>query len=495
MINEILIEDEVEREGMLDDSASVKHLREIRTQTILMGYAQRISIDTMHVTEEEVQQEFRRYTTKVNARYLYAQTEDEAWKLKDELERGATFESLAKEIFQDPGLANNGGSLGTFGWGEMEPALEDAAYTLPIGSLSDPVKMRIGYAIIKVEDRFTNPLASESDYANVKDKLGGAVEKHKLVNILKTTTDCIRKDLDPSIHEEALKKLSDILLSSRPVTSVGTHVESEVQNISSMPLVSFRQGTWTVGDFMERIKQTTDRQQKRVRTQDELREFIVGLAVREVTLKRAEEAGIEKDSVVRQQIAKQITQYVLTRWRGSVEDTVGEHGWDEAFLKNFYNEKQKEYIDPPEVDVGEILVRTKGEGEKFVRQLSRGADFSKLAREHSLRLWAAKNGGDLGFNQKSTYGIWGDTIFATDAGKILGPLFVDPYYGVFKILGKRSARIETYDEARPQVLHEIESLKKQDALKAAVQNIRRGKDIVINNDLLSNTEVNSSIQR
>ena len=47
------------------------------------------------------------------------------------------------------------------------------------------------------------------------------------------------------------------------------------------------------------------------------------------------DAGIERDSLVQQQITRKTTEYELSRWRSSVEDTVGQHGWDETVLQTF----------------------------------------------------------------------------------------------------------------------------------------------------------------
>jgi parvulin-like peptidyl-prolyl isomerase len=204
MINEKLIAADVRRRGLDKDSLARTRLEEIRTQAVLLGYARRITLDTMAVTERELNEEFERYTTRVAARYVYAPTEEEAWNLKDALELGGTFDEIARTTFEDPGLATNGGYLGYFGWGEMEPALEEAAYTLPIGRLSDPLKFRIGYAILKVERRVRQPISTESDFARVKDKLSGAIEKRKVVNILTMSAAKMRSGLSPVFHEDVL---------------------------------------------------------------------------------------------------------------------------------------------------------------------------------------------------------------------------------------------------------------------------------------------------
>ena len=60
---------------------------------------------------------------------------------------------LAKDDSQDPGSSASGGELGWVGKGQFVKPFEDAAKTLAIGQISDPVKTDFGYHIIQVEER------------------------------------------------------------------------------------------------------------------------------------------------------------------------------------------------------------------------------------------------------------------------------------------------------------------------------------------------------
>ncbi len=75
----------------------------------------------------------------------------EAKKIREMAIKGANFAELAKKYSQGPS-AKNGGELGWFKRGEMVPEFEKAAFSLKKGEISEPVKTRFGYHIIKVED-------------------------------------------------------------------------------------------------------------------------------------------------------------------------------------------------------------------------------------------------------------------------------------------------------------------------------------------------------
>jgi peptidyl-prolyl cis-trans isomerase D len=70
--------------------------------------------------------------------------------LRDRLEAGADFAELAKEASEDPGSAPLGGGLGFFGRGVMDPAFEQAAFSLEPGAVSEPVRSRFGWHLIQV---------------------------------------------------------------------------------------------------------------------------------------------------------------------------------------------------------------------------------------------------------------------------------------------------------------------------------------------------------
>jgi peptidyl-prolyl cis-trans isomerase D len=82
--------------------------------------------------------------------------DDAAQKIKIEelarqIEGGADFAELAKINSQDPGSAENGGSLGDVRRGEMVEEFDQAMFELAEGELSSPIKTQFGYHLIQVD--------------------------------------------------------------------------------------------------------------------------------------------------------------------------------------------------------------------------------------------------------------------------------------------------------------------------------------------------------
>ena len=89
----------------------------------------------------------------VTASHILVETEDEARAIIGQLNDGADFAELAREKSTGPS-GPNGGSLGAFGRGQMVPAFEAAAFSMPVGSYSaDPVQTQFGWHVIQVSDK------------------------------------------------------------------------------------------------------------------------------------------------------------------------------------------------------------------------------------------------------------------------------------------------------------------------------------------------------
>ncbi len=105
---------------------------------------------------------------------------------------GEDFETVAKEVSEDPGSAPNGGDLGCFSKGQMVPEFEDAAFSLDVGEVSQPVKTDFGYHLIQVYDK--------------KPDEGQVCARHILIRVDKTP----EQDAVEKADAEALKEAEEV---------------------------------------------------------------------------------------------------------------------------------------------------------------------------------------------------------------------------------------------------------------------------------------------
>jgi peptidyl-prolyl cis-trans isomerase C len=80
------------------------------------------------------------------------QAKEETERLKNELDNGADFAKLAEENSDCPS-AKSGGELGVIARGQMVEEFEKTAFNTEVNGISEPVKTKFGYHIIKITDK------------------------------------------------------------------------------------------------------------------------------------------------------------------------------------------------------------------------------------------------------------------------------------------------------------------------------------------------------
>jgi peptidyl-prolyl cis-trans isomerase C len=110
-------------------------------------------------------------------------------KILAEAKQGANFAELAKEHSQGP-TAPRGGALGFLPRGKLVKPFEDAAFSLQPGEISDVVRTRFGFHIIKLEARRAEQVVPEAQAAPfVRDQLAAI----KLQNVVTERVRVLRE--------------------------------------------------------------------------------------------------------------------------------------------------------------------------------------------------------------------------------------------------------------------------------------------------------------
>lgn len=166
------------------------------------------------VTEKDIKAEYEKAVKdgkdkeEVRARHILVADEAKAKELKKKIDGGADFEKLATENSNDPGSKKQGGDLGFFPEGSMVKEFSDAAFKLKVGQVSDPVKTKFGWHIIKAEERRKLKMPS---YADAKDKIKNHLTEEKLNEYVNKLVDQTQvKYFEASGKEKDFTKTPDI---------------------------------------------------------------------------------------------------------------------------------------------------------------------------------------------------------------------------------------------------------------------------------------------
>ncbi|WP_422475602.1 peptidylprolyl isomerase [Endozoicomonas sp. ALB032] len=82
------------------------------------------------------------------ARHILVKTQEEAEKLKKQLDKGADFGQLAKKYSQCPS-GKKGGDLGEFRQGQMVKAFDQVVFRKEVLKVHGPVRTQFGFHLVQ----------------------------------------------------------------------------------------------------------------------------------------------------------------------------------------------------------------------------------------------------------------------------------------------------------------------------------------------------------
>jgi peptidyl-prolyl cis-trans isomerase SurA len=199
---------------------------------------------------------------------------------------GEKFAKVAAEVSDDPGSSKAGGDLGFFARGSLDPTLEQSAFGLKLGEVSEPVRSPFGWHLVQVLERDTLKTVAGADSLGPDGSvIPEAHARHILVRVETTDADHERaKALAERVRTEAAKGVDFGTLVRRYSKYQGPATpDGDIGFISLgalMPQIRAGLDTLEVGQVSEALENQAgfnifkvgDRKPERPYTLDEIRE-------------------------------------------------------------------------------------------------------------------------------------------------------------------------------------------------------------------------------
>ena len=187
LINQDLLYLDAVKKG-LDQDKGFKIEAQRLHDNLLKQYALSQLLNNIPISQEEIEAYYEENKDqfssqeRVKASHILVKTEKEAADVIKELEGGLSFEEAATKYSTCPSK-ERGGDLGFFAKGQMVLEFEDAAFSLELNKVSEPVKTQFGYHIIKVTDSKPAGIKSlEEAKAEIEDTLLGQKQQTTYMN-------------------------------------------------------------------------------------------------------------------------------------------------------------------------------------------------------------------------------------------------------------------------------------------------------------------------
>jgi hypothetical protein len=324
LIDEKLILNYCDNMGILDNPQIILKKERAYQQLLLNTYHNTKIIQKIKVTDNELRRLFTYYKTKIHVRHLYATDLETIIEINDQLRSGEQWEILAETYFDDPILKNNGGDIGWYQMGELDPSFEIAAFGLMDGEISDPVKTSTGFSIIQVLEKEKDIFLTEKEYQLNKDWLKQMAVTYKKLPELRNFTDRVTQNLKIRFNYEGLIEILDELNNNQ---------EKNVSHNQTPAAFTGSSNIITVEQCLMDLANLSERQFKRIRSIKTLKSVLSGLLIRNKMINDAENLGLHRTDMFQENLKQEYTSLILKEVMNEMIIDSGYVNWQNEYFK------------------------------------------------------------------------------------------------------------------------------------------------------------------
>ncbi len=449
IVNEKLFLVEANQNNFDTDARGKKELERLEIQQLLDIYTRKEILDKVIISEEMIKEFYIQSEQKLKARHIYAATKNEADSLYNLLKEGATFNDLAKEVFNDPYLKNSGGDLGYFSYNDMEHSFSDMAYSLKIGEISRPVKTNSGYSIIKVENRTGNPFTTQTEYFKKRSKVLPQITKRENKKAVKKYADSIASVLEIKINypvfDMLFKQVRKRRLENRSLENFFD--SSENLEDGDKILAETNEGSVSLNEFKDLSRFTSDGQKNWLTNKENLHDFITGLLVRKQIIHLSKEKDFD-DQDYTNKVKWRFNSFLIERVKLAIKNDIQISA---DSLIEYYNKHQEDFLTPPMINLREIVVNDKQLAKSIKNDLNNRKLFQELAGKYSISQ-SANRGGETGFIAAGQLENLAGPVFALKPNEWRGPFTKDKIHFFLQCIEKKRSAIIPFADAREDIL-------------------------------------------
>ncbi len=210
LVKKELLYQEALKKGLDKDAELKKKIEDFRKITLITQLLEKELETKAKLTEQDAKAYYDKHkdelasVSQIKASHIVVKTEDEAGKILERIKKGEDFAAIARKSSIDPGSAKNGGDLGYFSSGQMVPEFETVALKMKPGEISEPVKTKFGFHIIKVTDK---KMGKPVEFEKVKSAIMQRIAAEKQKEVFDSYIENLKKNTKVDINKDALAKL------------------------------------------------------------------------------------------------------------------------------------------------------------------------------------------------------------------------------------------------------------------------------------------------
>lgn len=207
LVKKEMLYQEALRQGLDKDPAYKEKIADFKKITLISQLLENEIEEKAKVTAEDVKNYYDEHKEdfapfdQIRLSMIRVKTEDEAKKILDKLKKGEDFAQIARESSIDTNSAKVGGDLGFLSRNQISPEYETVVARMMKGDVSDPVRTKHGFDIVKVTDKKTSTVVA---FDKVKSFIAQHLSGEKQKELFDSYIESLKKTYPVEINKEAL---------------------------------------------------------------------------------------------------------------------------------------------------------------------------------------------------------------------------------------------------------------------------------------------------
>ncbi len=319
------------------------------------------------VSEQEISRGMKQDGVHLTVRWLYAPTESAIEKYRRELDRGVPFDTLLAGGLNDS-VRQGDRSMETtlFKLETRNPSFAGVIDTMHAGMIGGPVKGPDGYYLVHLADRWSNPLITESDQAQMHEDVERALVQQKSDSLSDEYIKRLMEGERPTIVRKPFdllqthlgrialpaEKFSAWNFAGRLKERWGITADSDLAPYQNSALVDRAHGRFTVRDFLNWYHAREENLHLNESSPQafflSLEDLVWRMVRDKLLVERANRRHLGKRPVVQNQVKWWEDKIVYKLVRAGIADSVH---WNDSLLERYYQEHARNYRDGKNVRI------------------------------------------------------------------------------------------------------------------------------------------------
>lgn len=475
LVNDTLLAQEARTLGMAEEGSIQRKLTALRERMAQERIEREEIHDRLVFEQDEIANAYERLFRTATLRLITRKDKGEAEQLRQEVDAGADFETLARERSQDP-YSMRGGLVENLSEYDMPDEIASSAFSLSSGEVAGPVPTSLGWTIFRVEHTSpADPDLFEKRRGSVMNRL-----RFQKADALRTILLARLGETYPvQLHAEVYEAITVKPMADGRLLPNVEDPEAAVVTVGDRQIRADAFGQALAGRWANIANVEVARAIKPI--------LLDRLTVDELLTSEALRRGYERTPEVERAVHALETRLLVRSYLAEVIAPKVEITNEE--VRAYYENNRDEFRKPPRLFVSQLTVATREEAEEMLEKLEQGAEFAWLARRYSTdRLrdaggsvgWVLANRGVTGFQRE---------LATAEAGDVFGPSGSPGDWRLLRVDALEQQGHYEFTEVSGNVRAQVEQRAYLELIDHYIRQLRERSEIWINDEAIAAMEI------